>query len=665
MPGFIRRFSSFPPVEVITEIEGVVIVSLTPVGGVEGLGTGTVALVGEFADMTFATAVSALGVVSSDSRPVEVFSGEDMKDKLGGFDPSIGQFGGDMGNAFLELRNKRYSRLIGVPINLCSTQGARYFRELPTCTSATDPEPVVALVGAAVEAAREFRNAANRVRSGAKVVFGDEPDFINGIDGDVTIAGAAAATQTFDSAGSDFLLVERPDGTLGVQEGDICVVGQIGGAAGLGANAATYRVNAVVLATQLELELMDGTDFDWVTAAALPFRIHIGETADSNPDNAADAQAGYTVPSRPIDATILVDLVLTPLVVPPTPTQTAWDPLSGLGGRTDPVTGLVFVALVQAENAANDALIDALYDAAIDSLEGEEDPQRDVTIVWAARKSNTIRTKLKSHVLVSSTEGRSRVTTQSPELDILSFNTVIGDSAPGVGANRHERVIYDWPGIKTFVPEAVGFALDGADGSTVTDGLMDTTSDGWMASILSQLAPERNPGQARDPVATVMSPAQGIQRGVTGLKISNYKTMRRKGIAGPRISRRVGAIFQSGITSSLISGEKNINRIRFAGFIEDSLAEALVIFTKDILLPSLQDDVVTLHEEFFGTLLSEDNPSAARIAAFAVDARSGNTEALRKKGIFVIQSQVEMLITADFIVGQIEVGLGVLNVTFS
>lgn len=664
MPGFIRRFAQFPPVEVITEIEGVVIVSLTPVGGVEGLGTGTVALVGEFADMTFATAVSALGVVTSDSRPVEVFSGEDMKDKLGGFDETIGEFGSAMGSGFVELRNKRYSRLILVPINLSSTQGARYFRQLPTSAGAADPLPVVPVVAAAVEAGREFKNAANRVKSGVKVIFDDEPEFLTGIDGSVTI-GVPAATRPFDSAGSDFNTVVRPDGTLGVKEGDIVVVGQIGGAAGLGANAATYRVNAVALATQLDLELMDGTDFDWVTTAALPFRIHIGETADSNALNAADAQAGYTVPSRPLDATILVDLVLTPSVVPPAPTQTSWDALSGLGGRTDPVTGLVHVALVQAPNAANDALIDALYDAAVDSLEGEEDPQRDVTIAWSARKSDQIRVKLKSHVLLSSGEGRSRIALTSPELDTLSFNTVIGDAAPGVGANRNQRVIYDWPGLKTFVPEAVGFPLDGADGSKVTDGLMDTTSDGWMASILSQLAPERNPGQARDPVATVMSPAQGIQRGVTGLKISNYKTMRRKGIAGPRVSRRVGAIFQSGITSSLISGEKNINRIRFAGFIEDSLAEALVIFSKDLLTPSLEDDVVVLHEEFFGTLLSEDNPAAARIADFKVDAKGGNTEALRKKGIFVVQSQVEMLITADFIVGQIEVGLGVLNVTFS
>ena len=50
MAGFIRRYGNFPGTETITLIEGVVIVDLPPPGSITGLSTGTVGLVGEFAD---------------------------------------------------------------------------------------------------------------------------------------------------------------------------------------------------------------------------------------------------------------------------------------------------------------------------------------------------------------------------------------------------------------------------------------------------------------------------------------------------------------------------------------------------------------------------------------------------------------------------------------
>jgi hypothetical protein len=48
--GFIRRFGYFPGKEVITQIEGVVIIDLPPPGSIQGTGTGTVVCVAEYAD---------------------------------------------------------------------------------------------------------------------------------------------------------------------------------------------------------------------------------------------------------------------------------------------------------------------------------------------------------------------------------------------------------------------------------------------------------------------------------------------------------------------------------------------------------------------------------------------------------------------------------------
>ena len=97
MAGFIRRYGYFPSQSTITEIEGVVIVDLPPPGSIQGVGTGTVCVVGEFADLTYATSVAG-GNVSSNMRAVEVFSSQDLVNKVGGFDEHLGEFDVSGGN---------------------------------------------------------------------------------------------------------------------------------------------------------------------------------------------------------------------------------------------------------------------------------------------------------------------------------------------------------------------------------------------------------------------------------------------------------------------------------------------------------------------------------------------------------------------------------------
>lgn len=654
MPGFVRRLGFFPGSDIITQIEGVVIVDLPPPGAVSGSGVGTVAVVGEFPDMQFATGVNATADVSTNPQPVEIFSSQDLLDKVGGFDQTIGDFGDSGGNGFVTTRNKRYSRLVVVPINLASAKAVRIFRDLPTNTSATDPTPVTPLAVGQVSAAREFRSGSNRVNLGTSAVFTATGAFDSGVDGAVTAAGGAAATQVFNSAGGGFLTARDGDP---VREGDILVLGVIGGAGALGANAATYRVAATATVdTQLTVEQLDGTDFDWTTGTSLPFRVHPDTDADpGGPHGAADA-AGYTLPARPLDATIAAATALNPTVVPPAASATATDPLSGLGMLTDPTTGLAFTATVQAPNAASSAQLDALYDTAIDALLSDDLPAREVNILNVSRHSTAIRAKQLSHVLAASGQGVGRITTTSPELDTTTVSAVIGDSDPGVGANRNERVIYDWPGARTFIPEAVGIAINTADGNTTEDGILDTHLDGWMASVLSILPPEFNPGQAGPPGNSVLSSILGVQRGVSGLGINEYIQLRDKGVAGLRIDRTAGPIFQSGVTTSLISGEKNINRRRMADFIQDSLAQRYVQFSKKLLTDALKDSIVAETVAFLTDLQSENNPPAQRISGFLVDDVSGNTPDLEAKGIFVVIVKVRTLATADFIVLQAEIG---------
>jgi len=688
MAGFIRRFGYFPGNEVITQIEGVVIVDLPPPGGVQGTGVGVAACVGEFADCSYATSVNSSGVVSTRIRPVEIFSATDLINKVGGFDETIGEFGVSQGNGYEQLRSKRFSRLVAVPVNLASSNGCRYFRSLPLSASATVTTPVVPVVGVTLSAGREFRAAgfsSSRIRAAQRVIFTALSPIATGTGGATTNA-AAAATQTFAAtAGFDWTTIVRPDGTTGARKGDILVIGNnnagalaplpVGGNLGAG----TYRVATDPSAgVNISLEQLSGANFAFVTAAAIPWRLHFASDADSAPvlvpgaatpgGYAAADVGGYTIPTRPLtdstgaqaDGSYTAALALSPVVAPPALTGSSWDPLSGLGGRIMPggSGGLAFTVAVQGINRVANASIDALYTTAIDALVSEDSPARDVNIVWAARKSSTIAAKLRSHVLESSAVGVGRVAIISPPLSTVTVDAAIATAAPGVGATRDERVVYTWPGARVFIQEAVNFRLRTADGNTTIDGILDQTFDGWMSSLLSNLPPERNPGQASAPVPQVFSPILGYQRGidVTQLSMGAYINLRANGVAALRVDRTVGPVIQSGITSSLTSGQRNINRRRMADFIQDSCANRLVEFVKLPQTQQLKDAAVGEIDAFLDSLLSPNNPAAQRIAAYQIDDRSGNTPELEAQGIFVIIIRVRTLATSDFIVLQAEIG---------
>ena len=131
------------------------------------------------------------------------------------------------------------------------------------------------------------------------------------------------------------------------------------------------------------------------------------------------------------------------------------------------------------------------------------------------------------------------------------------------------------------------------------------------------LPPERNPGQAAPPVPTLLASVLGLQRGLPAIfGMSEYTQLRASGVAGLRIDRTVGPIFQSGVTTSLVSGQKNINRRRMADFIQDSVAQRLVQFNKLPLTTALKDSVTSEIDTFLNLLKSPSNPPAQRIVDF-------------------------------------------------
>ncbi len=660
MSGFIRRYSFFPDSSVISAIEGVVIVDLPPPGSIQGVDEGTVLVLGEFANMQYAVDVSTSGAITTDPRPVAVLGSQDLVDKTGPFDELLGNFGGALGNGFVEIRSKSFQSLVVCPVDVLTastqpSQGAcRFWRDLPTNQSATIPQPIVPLSAATVEAGVEFTHASGDVRLASRAVFTDQAAYGSGVDGQVS--GSSSTFQTFQSLGANFT-------TLGAAKGDALVLGVIGAGGFQGSDAGSFRVKSVTDAHNLVYEKHDGSAFvATASSSALAWRLHIGETFDTGPNNAFAEAAGYQVLARPLSATIAAAQPLAPKVAPPAGTATTWDPQSGLAGETNPTLPITYDALVHAANPANNATLDARYQAALAACLDDSDPANTVQIVIPARKSSTIRNALKQHVVTASARDLTRRGIISPEINTNTLSTILGSADPGVGANRSERIDYSWPGARVSIPEAVGFSIATSDGKFTTDGILDVGGDGWLASIESNLPPERNPGQGAEPVPTVTSPILGFARGTPKLDITSYTALRAAGVAGLRLDRSIGAyIIQSGVTTSLNSGEKNINRRRMADYVQDSLARGLAQFSKLPLTKSLKDSAVSECVAFLNGLLSPNNPAAQRIDGYTVDDVSGNTPALAQQNIFVIIVAVAMTPTADDFVLQTNIGNGVVT----
>ena len=649
--GFIQRFGSLPSQQQIQAIEGVVIVDGVGPAQIQGTGTGVVAVVGEFSDMTYAVEVAG-GNVASKPQPQLVTSDADLVHRVGGFDATLGEFGGAGGNGLADVRGKRFAGLVVAPVNLASDKAVRLVRDLPTNASVSDPSPVIPMQGATVFAGTLFQNGAagEQTKTAGRVIFSGAGAYASGIDG-VTVAAGSSGGQLFNSAGGAFV-------TNGVSVGDVIVIGVIGD----DDTAGTYRVRDVVSETQLVVGKLDGTNFAWTANDPVPWRIHVAATADSGAGLFATL-AQFTVPARPIMESVAEDVVLVPAVPATAGSATAWEPLSGLKLCTQPGAGngLTYTADVQAPNAANSSALIAKYVEVIVALEADADPANGVNIVMASRSARLIAKSLRVLVDSRSAAGLGMVAVVAPGLGCQTLSAATSsasgsttDSIFGVAAvdaaGRSDRVIYTWTGIRQYNPDAVGISIETATGGTTTDGVLDLTAAGHLCSVLSQIAPERNPGELTAITQSALVTILGQQRGAPVLTKTDYEVMKAAGICGIRIDRTSGPVFQSGITTSLVSGRTRISRRRMADFIQDSLARQANLYVKQLLTDDVRTAILSETDAFLASLRAEATPQFQRIAAYSVDGTSGNTPEQEAAGIYVVAVNVRLLSEIDNLV---------------
>lgn len=360
----------------------------------------------------------------------------------------------------------------------------------------------------------------------------------------------------------------------------------------------------------------------------------------------ADDEGPYAIPVRPAtdDGSALGSVVGSLTVLP-----------AAIPGAAFRATNTATI-----DAALSEAALDAAYSAAIDSTLSPSSIAREANVIFSARQSNVLRSKLRQNALAASSEGlRGRMAVIRPPLGTKRSVARSGVAQPGVGAYRSDRVVYAYPGAETFVPQIAQKGLSGGAGFTA-DGFIDTGFDSWVSSLLSQLPPENNPGESTDFMLAIV----GLEKNnpdVQDMTMADYMAFKAAGIAALRIEEGK-AIVQSGKTSVNPATQpnlQNINRRRMADFIQDTLASRLKAFSKKINTRLRRADVVGEIDAFMNGLLSPNAPASQRIDSYAIDAKSANTANTLAAGIFRIILKVRTLSTLDFIVLETVVGEGV------
>lgn len=317
------------------------------------------------------------------------------------------------------------------------------------------------------------------------------------------------------------------------------------------------------------------------------------------------------------------------------------------------------INLVPATAALSEVAVDLKYQDAIDSSVDVNGVAKEINVVWSARQSDLVRRGLKANVLDASANGCfGRMACVRPPLGTLKTVAQSSTAEPGVGAYRNQRVIYNYPGLRTLVPGIAVRGLAGGAGFTA-DGKVDVGADGFCSSVISQLAPEEDIGQQ----TTFMDGALGLESSpnVAGFNINDYKSFKRNGICAPRFSNGA-ASFQSAVTSVdpfADPGLVPISRRRMGDFVQDSLSLRLVNFGKKLSTDKRRVAIVSEIRAFMKGLLGAAGGTAnggpQRIAGFSVSLK-GNTPETLGLGIYRIKLKVRTLASLKAIVLETVVG---------
>jgi len=699
MTAFVRRFRTLPSLTELTSIEQIALIDRTPKTPVIGVGTGTMMIVGEFEDGDFDT-------------PTEVFGENDETQKFGGFGYTYGNesyqnpcarrhLGEDWnGNGWMKGLNLKPPRKIICRVDTSvgdvrfSLAAALRSSRGPFALAAADQLSVTTDAGGPANCTAVTATVATVAGAG----FAPGPTgFVGGERMGITIDALAEVTVTFQAGDQTAVqVVSRINSFLGytaasVNAGEIDIVSI---QAGSGAQVILRDIDAGTLAAIGHVAATTPGAGNVANAAAVIVYRTGSPTGTIRIDDVAGAMAtdmGFTT------ATVITANIGAAFEVPagtrvrnaggdewvsmrtlswPEGTATAvndgtqdvevrdaTDDGSGGGAVAGTVTTVVDYPddrMVEVTNPSNLSValtenqIDAAYQSAFDATLDPNAVSKDANHVLCARRSEaTIRANRQNAIDASSEGNRGRIAYGRAPIGYSSAQAITD-----VALWQRDRHFYTWPGWVMYVSEIAELGAAGGTGFTA-DGNITIGADGPLAYINCYLNPEENPGQNTG-LLTFISSLEDTGEAST---ITLYKALKTAGICAPRVDQQGNLVYQSEVTTSQIAGRKTQKRRKFADFVQDTLAELGIPYSKQLATDSRRSGMTSAIDTFLSGLKSDAAPENQRISDYSVEETTDQYTGYEALGVFVWRVSIRMLSSFDTIVFDTEIGEGVIVVT--
>jgi len=343
--------------------------------------------------------------------------------------------------------------------------------------------------------------------------------------------------------------------------------------------------------------------------------------------------------------------------------RNATDDGTGIGAVAGTVTTLVDLPsdrMVEVTNPSNitvaltEAQLDARYATAWDATLDPEAVSREVTISICARRSETTVRQGRANAIAASQEGNLGRKFHTRAFLGWSSTQAIADVANW----RSDRVFYCWPGWRVTIPEIAELGTAGGTGFTA-DGEIEIGADGPLAMINARLAPEENPGQKTDYLGNL----NGLEDTGETMNRTLYIALKDAGICAPRVDRAGNFVYQTEATTDLTPGRTTQKRRKFADFAQDSLALALIPFSKRLATDARRTGGLTAMDSLLADWLSENDPNFSRIAAYSIEEITEEHPTWEALGIFGWRVRIQQYASMDTMVVDTEVGEGVVVAT--
>jgi hypothetical protein len=623
-------YSNFPGLDVIAALEQIAVVDVAPAETIQGTGDQRAVLVGEFLKGDFNTPTSIAAVSDLKSLFGWVDRTITTKPEKTSTYMTVHPSAGYEGNGVLALARKRFASLAIVRAKTAIKSASQYITFTLTRTAASTTadgsgSSSTSLQVASVDGFQYVRvngeNIAPNSDNPLKITLG-------GTEADVVDVDAATKTLTLSEAtswdASDAVVRVLDDYTL---------------------PAGTVISGENDDADSVEAALMDDVSFsNGATTATAFLRPITANVCEKGFGVGAYSGALDTVETASVSGNTCPKTTLLysgDAAYPYVDGQTMGSSAVSHGGFTCESWG----------NIVNYAYANAIgYASNPGGAYSSADPAGTRRILFCARHwaggdaddCSAIRSAMASHVADSASGGVTVVALSRPPFD-TARDTSIGSSDPGVAANRTDRLVYCFPEVKQLFPE-----LDASNS-------IDMGWDTWMASILSQLAPEEDPGQYHN-----LADGRGITaikqiRTTAGAELrdlnpDDYKTFRQKGVCAPAFSESYGWTCYSGVTSSVVSGRTEINRRRMADYVTNRATTIVERYKSTLERTKRNLAILDALEALGEELKSEEDPDLQRIDDYSV--QLGDVES----GVQKIDFQCKLLGTSRSFLINLELG---------